>query len=322
MTAQQPPLPWPEALAGTPAVAVIEQAIQRRRLSHSLLLTGEDHETLALVAHAIADRLLNPPGAASGFLPEKHPDCFTLRPAGKMRQIGAEATRSLVTKLQVTANLATGKVAIIHECDRMNVTAANIFLKTLEEPPAHTTLLLLTTRPYVLLPTIRSRVLLFRFPSAATGFAPDGWKAWLEDYTAWLGHLAEGVAGKKQSADAIFTAYGLMARFGAILEFATDEIWKQQKTTLPPELADDEQVAIETGIANGLRLRLFAEIARTTRNHALPRLNAGDETVRRAVTAAISRLEHGTGLLRLNLNEAAVLEDFLLASLRIWTRRP
>ena len=34
-------------------------------------------------------------------------------------------------------------------------------------PPANTTLLLLTTRPYALLPTIRSRVLHFRFPAPA-----------------------------------------------------------------------------------------------------------------------------------------------------------
>ena len=38
-------------------------------------------------------------------------------------------------------------------------------------------------------------------------------------------------------------------------------------------------------------------------------------------TAAISKLEHNAGLLRLNLNEAAVLEDFLLTSLRLWTKR-
>ena len=50
---------WPPALAGTPAITVIERAIERQRLSHSLLLHGDDHATLVAVAHAIADRLLN-----------------------------------------------------------------------------------------------------------------------------------------------------------------------------------------------------------------------------------------------------------------------
>ena len=37
-----PATPWPAALAGTPAVSVIERAIERQRLSHSLLLHGDD----------------------------------------------------------------------------------------------------------------------------------------------------------------------------------------------------------------------------------------------------------------------------------------
>jgi DNA polymerase-3 subunit delta' len=320
-----PAVSWPPALAGTPAIAVIEQAIARQRLSHSLLLQGDDLETLVAVAHGIADRLLNgEPGqrAAATFPVDQHPDSFALRPAGKMRQISADATRELINQLQVTPAVSTRKVAILHEVDRMHLTAANVFLKTLEEPPAHTTLLLLTTRPYALLPTIRSRVLHFRFPSAGTPVAADGWQPWLDDYRAWLGRLSEGVTNDKALiADHVFTLYGLVARFGAVLEYATGEIWKQQKEKLPPDLDDDEQVAIETGIANGLRARLFAEIEQATRTFALARLTAGDESTRRALVAAIERLEHGVGLLRLNLNESAVLEDFLLSSLRIWAKR-
>jgi hypothetical protein len=59
------PAPWPDALAGTPAIAVIDQAIARKRLSHSLLLTGCDHVALEQVALGIADRLLNVPGSTA-----------------------------------------------------------------------------------------------------------------------------------------------------------------------------------------------------------------------------------------------------------------
>lgn len=317
--------PWPAALIGTPAIAVIEQAIARKRLSHSLLIHGDDLDTLVSIAHGIADRLLNgEPGhrAPATFPTEQHPDCFQLRPAGKMRQISAATTRDLIDKVQVSAAVALRKVAILHEVDRMHLTAANVFLKTLEEPPANTTLLLLTTRPYALLPTIRSRVLHFRFPSAAAPVAADGWGPWLDDYHAWLGRLAEGVgADKRAIADHVFTLYGLVARFGAVLDFATAEVWKQQKEKLPADLEDDEQVAIETGIANGLRARLFIEIEQATRTFALPHLTAGDENTRRAFVAAIEKLEHSVGLLRLNLNVSAALENFLLASLRIWSKR-
>lgn len=319
------PVSWPDALTGTPAIAVIEQAIARQRLSHSLLLHGDDIDTIDAVAQGIADRLLNgEPGkrAAATFSPDQHPDCFSLRPAGKSRQISAEATRELIGKVQNSPAVAPRKVAILHEVDRMHLTAANVFLKTLEEPPANTTLLLLTTRPYALLPTIRSRVLHFRFPSAATPIAADGWAPWLGDYQAWLGRLADGVGHDKRAiADHVFAAYGLVARFSAVLDFATDVVWKQQKEKLPPDLADDEQVAIETGIANGLRARLFVEIEQATRTFALPRLTAGDETTRRALVAAIEKLEHDVGLLRLNLNVEAALENFLLSSLRFWAKR-
>ncbi len=323
-------LPWPPALVGTPAVAVIERAIERSRLSHSLLLHGDDLGTLVGVAHAIADRLLNPPTATARFAVKDHPDYLALRPKGKTRiiPIGKAGSpelgtmRDFLPRLYVTPSLAPRKVAILYEADRMNTESSNAFLKTLEEPPANTTLLLLTTRPYSLLPTILSRVLHFRFPSTVATVAADGWVPWLDDYRAGLGRLSDGGAtDKRAAADHIFTAYGLVARFATVLDSATDEKWKEQKEKLPDDLDDAEEEAIQTGIANGIRLRLFAEIAHATRTYALPKLVAGDEPTRRALAAAIDRLEHDTGLLRLNLNESAALEDFLLTSLRIWTRR-
>ncbi|HXA13947.1 MAG TPA: DNA polymerase III subunit gamma/tau [Opitutaceae bacterium] len=316
---------WPPALAGTPAVAVIERALERQRLAHSLLLHGDDHDTLVAIAHAIADRLLNGPGATAKFSPAEHPDCFNLRPAGKMRQISAEAMRGLIGKVQVSPAVAPRKVAIIHEADRLHLAAANIFLKTLEEPPPNTTILLLTTRPYALLPTIRSRVLHFRFPSATTLITAAGWPAWLDDYRAWLGRLADGVTDKRAATGHILALYGLVARFGKTLDDATSAALAVQKEKLSAELGEDEQIALETGLANGLRARLLAEIETATSAFALPRLSADNPErsrgTSRALTAAVENLEHATGLLRLNLNESAALEDFLLTSLRLWTRR-
>ena len=316
-------LAWPESLVGTPAVTVIERAITRRRLSHSLLITGDELETLQAVAHAIADRLLYPPDAAPGprFVPDEHPDCFQLRPEGKARQVKAEAMRTFIGKLAVSAAAGDHKVGIVHEAEQMNVATSNIFLKTLEEPPANTTLLVLTTKPYALLPTIRSRCLTFRFPAAGVGFVPDGWRAWLEDYTAWLDRLSAGVTDRAAASDAIFSAYGLVARFGVILDTATGEAVKAQKSDLPADLEDDERVAIETGVANGLRLKLFSGIEHATRDFAQARIATGDDTYRRAFTAAVEKLEGTVRLLRLNLNVQTALEAFLLASLRIWAAR-
>ena len=110
-------------------------------------------------------------------------------------------------------------------------------------------------------------------------------------------------------------------RFNAIVVGATAEIWKAQEAKLPPDLAEEEQIAIETGIANGIRQKLVAEIEHATITFARPRLAAGDGAVRRALTAAVGELERCNRLLRLNLSESAALEEFLLTSLRLWSRR-
>ncbi|NBR58948.1 MAG: DNA polymerase III subunit gamma/tau [Opitutaceae bacterium] len=323
------PLPWPPALDGTPTVTVIERAINRQRLAHSLLLHGENLGTLAIVAHAIADRLLNDPRHnTQNFPPKQHPDFHALRPAGKMRLIDVGSTRDLIGKMQISCAISTRKVAVIYEADRMNTQAANVFLKTLEEPTPSTTILLLTTRPYALLPTIRSRCLHFRFTDSGSEALIDAdeatqelWRSTRTDYAAWLQQLAAGKPDKRTIADQVMGVYGLVTRFNAILGAATETIWKTQQAKLPEDLDDDEQIAIETGIANGIRQKLFIEIEQATRTFAQERLLAGDNSVRRALTASIEKLEHNAGLLRVNFNESAAFEDFLLTSLRLWSIR-
>jgi DNA polymerase-3 subunit delta' len=314
-------VPWPPAFAGTPAVAVIERALGKGRLSHSLLLAGDDPEGLSAAGLALADRLLHRGGSAPYLPPDRHPDCFQVRPAGKSRSIAAAAIRDLVGRINIAASVSPYKVVILHDADRMNTAAANILLKTLEEPPADTTILLLTGRPYALLPTIRSRVLHFRFPGMATPLRVEGWEAWLGDYRGWLGQLGQGVAPGAGVADSVFTLYGLVARFDFMLEQASATEGARRKAALPEGLEDDELTAIEAEVAVGLRLRMFAGIEMATRAHALQLAEAGDEHAGRFLAAATDALERSAGLLRVNLNDAAALEDYLLACLRIWTRR-
>jgi DNA polymerase-3 subunit delta' len=315
-------VPWPPAFAGTPAVAVIERAIARGRLSHGLLLAGDDPEGLSAAALALADRILNcGPNVASHFPPDRHPDCFQVRPAGKARFIKVEPVRELISRINVTPAVSDRKVAVLHDADRLNINAANLLLKTLEEPPADTTILLLTGRPHSLLPTIRSRVLHFRFPGMATAVPIAEWEAWLGDYRSWLVRLGQGVAAGRGAADGVFMLYGLVARFGLMLDKASAAEGARRKESLPEGLEDEELTAIEAEVTVGLRHRMFSGIEVATRAHANELLKSGDAGSRRLLTGAIDSLERATGLLRVNLNESAVLEDFLLASLRIWTRR-
>ena len=80
-----------------------------------------------------------------------------VRPRMKSRRIGVDEIRNLEQTLHLAAPGGACKVGVITEADRMNDQAANAFLKTLEEPPKNTLLLLLTANPQRLLPTILSR---------------------------------------------------------------------------------------------------------------------------------------------------------------------
>jgi DNA polymerase-3 subunit delta' len=80
-----------------------------------------------------------------------------IRPRMKSRRIGVDEIRDLEQTLHLAAPGGACKVGVITEVDRMNDQAANAFLKTLEEPPKNTLLLLLTANPQRLLPTILSR---------------------------------------------------------------------------------------------------------------------------------------------------------------------
>ena len=80
-----------------------------------------------------------------------------IEPEKKSRVIAVDAVRALNHRIQTSSFAGGWKVAVIKYADRLNDQAANAFLKTLEEPPARTLLLLLTDAPQSLLPTVVSR---------------------------------------------------------------------------------------------------------------------------------------------------------------------
>ena len=90
-----------------------------------------------------------------------HADIRLLAPSvaegKKKNQIGVEEARALPRFLTMTPAEGGWRVVILDEADRMHPSAANALLKTLEEPPPRTALLLLSDAPARLLPTVRSR---------------------------------------------------------------------------------------------------------------------------------------------------------------------
>ena len=252
----------------------------------------------------------------------EHPDLFHLRPSGKARLITVESTRELIADLNRTASQGEHKVAILHEADRMRREAANAFLKTLEEPPPGTFILLLTIRPYSLLPTIRSRCLQVRMDETSTELEDKEWKQWLDAYRAWIELAADREAIRRDRAGPIFAANGLILRFRAILAHKADEAWAERKNTLPKGLDEKEIDAMEAGVRRGVRRTLLAALEESTRDLVVSlAAKRGEDLPGRKLARVIEALEKAAGLLEVNLKEETALEYFWLASLRAWTSK-
>ncbi|MDD2228198.1 MAG: DNA polymerase III subunit [Candidatus Cloacimonetes bacterium] len=72
-------------------------------------------------------------------------------------EIRRDNVAMLIKRLELSIHEARFRIVIIEDADQMNTATANAFLKTLEEPPANTVIILITERLQMLLPTILSR---------------------------------------------------------------------------------------------------------------------------------------------------------------------
>ena len=114
-----------------------------------------------------------------------HPDLQIVRPDGAF--IRVEQIRMLQRGLSLVSNERGHRVVLIFEADRLRVEAANALLKTLEEPPDATTLVLVAERSNALLSTVRSRTTLVRFaPEAAARLIELLLADGLSEEAAWL----------------------------------------------------------------------------------------------------------------------------------------
>ncbi len=184
-------------------VALLQRSLERGRLGHAYLFTGHQVDTLETLAATLAKTLncQNPTRregnavdccdrciACQKIEHGNHADVHWVRPEMKTRIIGVEQTRDLIKEMQLKPTEADYKFGIIVCADRMNVQSANAFLKTLEEPPARSILVLLSTEPQRLLETVLSRCLRLNFGGEAFTSLPAEQRQWLVQF----GDMAAG----------------------------------------------------------------------------------------------------------------------------------
>ena len=171
-------------------------------------------------------------------------------PPSKSDGIYVATVRAIVRTAAFSPALATRKVFVIGDAERMvpqegSDAAANAFLKLLEEPPADTTIVLTSSEPGALLPTIRSRVVGVRvapIPDAAVGdFLADA---------RVKAHL-RSESSKTSASELIGLAGGAPGRLlaGPSLREATQQAKRLLEAATSPDRAGGYRVAFAQGAA-------------------------------------------------------------------------
>jgi DNA polymerase-3 subunit delta' len=214
-----PPADNPELYGQDAALAVLGRALASGRLAHGWLLTGPPGIGKATLAFRFARALLAGPDVRDRRLSMPadhpvfrrvargaHPDLRVLEAerdprTGRLRsEITVDAVRAATASLQMTAAAGGYRVAIVDGAESMNRSAANALLKTLEEPPARSVLILVSHRPGSLAATIRSRCAKLRLSRLPDGVVADALARWMPDLTPGERHaltlLARGSIGR------------------------------------------------------------------------------------------------------------------------------
>lgn len=133
-----------------PAREQLQATFEQGRMPHALLIQDAPGAGGTQLALWLARLVL-------GAEPTGHPDFIRLELIEDSKQIRIEQARELSAHLALTSHQGGYKVALIDPADALNWNAANALLKTLEEPPAGTLLILVALQPSRLPATILSR---------------------------------------------------------------------------------------------------------------------------------------------------------------------
>jgi DNA polymerase III subunit delta' len=202
------------------ALAYLSRAYERGRLAHAYLISGLPGSGKRGLASDLSNLVTG--AAASDVFASQPPGVYLAEPESKSRRIVIDQVRALEHALQMRTTSGRRKVAIVAEADRLQPQAANAFLKTLEEPPNDSLLLLLSSMPEVLPDTILSRCI--AVPLAAEEKA--GPSAEEEELVELLGTVAT------PAARGVRHAYRLARGFHRLLAQLREEIQEENTAAL------------------------------------------------------------------------------------------
>lgn len=263
------------AFAPSLAFDYLRRAHEADRLGHAYLVTGGNTATFQLATRLAALVARTEDAAPAAIL--ANPDVHVVEPESKSRRIVIEQMRELESALRLRASVAGArKVGIVREADRLQPQAANAFLKTLEEPPAGSLLLLLSAQPESLMETILSRCIKVSLQDAPA--AEGGGEARTQEETSLLELLTRFARDRAASAGSgsLPVAYRLAREFSGLLSAAKSRLQAEGETALKREETRYAQTTDGTWLAEreayyksltearyaGERVRLVSALAR------------------------------------------------------------
>ncbi len=228
---------WSSIVGQKEAVGRLKRLVAGQHMPHALLFAGPESVGKYLSAKTVAAALLcesddAPCGTCRSCRlaeNESHPDLVIIRPDKQNIKIGE--IRKMQKDLSLAPYMAQRRVAIIDEADKMRDEAANSILKTLEEPVGDVVFILITSKRYQLLDTIRSRCMLVQFGAVGwDDLARELVRRGADEEAASLAARLSG--GRFALAEEILTDDGQSSRRAAIDMFfrvptmAESDIWQ------------------------------------------------------------------------------------------------
>jgi len=330
--------------AQSQGVQLLQRSLARGRLGHAYLFTGDQLAELETLARTLAKTLnCQQPVQVAGVATdccdvclsckkianETHADIQWVRPESKSRVITIDQTRDLMQQIQLKPTEAQFKVAVIVGADRLNAQAANAFLKTLEEPPPKSVLILLSTEPARILETILSRCLRLNFSAETRRPLDAGQSEWLNKFSGIAAAGQKSLFGRYRLLDALLQKLAeVRARTEETLGVRSPlEKYADAEKDLREKWEDELTAAVEAEYRRQradlllllqwwLRDVWLHTLAAGEELLHLPQIPGADEVARRLTPRQaqenLSVLEQTQRLLHTNVQEALALEVGLL----------
>ncbi len=190
--------------------SALARMVEKQCVPNTLLFHGPDGVGKSLFALQLAEHLMGEAHAPK-IASHNHPDIHVYHPEGKSGLHPIDSMRTLIQEVALPPFEAPVKVFIIHDAHQMLAFSSNALLKTLEEPPLDTYLILLTSALDAMLPTICSRcrkIPFFPIPQQQIEtFVKEQWEV-KEDTARRIAFLSHGSLAKaKRLSDANPLAY-------------------------------------------------------------------------------------------------------------------